>query len=463
MYIIVFVAIYYSFTIHYSIQMDRPEQIKSLLKHSLRTSTSLQRGLGVSQATVSRLVRQAGREVIVVGKGRSTRYGLATEVFDSGYVQPIFEVNERGALQQVGELRAFAWGGFHVLTDEGRWWMRGLSKDGVYESLPYFLYELCPAGFMGRMIARTLAEDWGYPNDPRRWTDWQIGRYLLRRGHDVPGDLVLGETAARRANELEPAAMKSRKKVYPQRVLEVSQTGPVGSSAVGEQPKFTVYDRKVGHLIVKYTPTGDSPTAARKKDLLRAEARALAVLRELSVDVAPCAVREMEGRVYLESQRFDRVAARGRRASISMSLVDAEHTGVGQGWTKVGAALFEASLLSKEDLLDIGIAETFGDWIGNNDMHLGNLSLEPGLDRFSLLPLYDMSPMAYAPRDDSLPAVSLRPPLRTKHNEHCWDRTRRAAEGYFTSIADDPAYSDDFRGIAEAEAKRLKSLHAPHW
>jgi hypothetical protein len=437
--------------------MDRTVQLKTMLEHSLQTSASLQRGLGVSQATVSRLVRQAGQDVIVVGRGRSTRYGLATEVFDSGYVQPLFEVREGGALQQIGELRAFAWGGFYVITDDSHWWLRGVSKTGIFESLPYFLYELCPAGFLGRMIARSLAEDWGFPSDPRRWTDWQIGRYLLRRGHDLPGNLVVGEAAAHRANELEPVAFTSRRKGYPQRVREVTGTGPVGSSAVGEQPKFTAYDRKLGHLIVKYSPLGDSPITARKLDLLRAEADALAVLRELSVEVAPCTVRDVMGRVYLESQRFDRVGARGRRASISMSMVDAEYTGAGQGWTNVGAALAEASLLSKEDLLDIGIAETFGHWIGNNDMHLGNLSLSPGAKGFSLLPVYDMAPMAFAPREESLPVPSLRPPLRTKHNEHCWDRTRQAAEGYFASIADDSAYSDDFRDIAGEEALRLRN------
>jgi hypothetical protein len=85
----------------------------------------------------------------------------------------------------------------------------------------------------------------------------------------------------------------------------------------------------------------------------------------------------------------------GRRSS--RDLQDA----LGVSQATVSRLLTEAG----ERAARIAMLQRFGEQIGNSDMHLGNLSLAPEGDRFRLLPVYDMLPMALAPRHGELPSV----------------------------------------------------------
>ncbi|MBK9441179.1 MAG: hypothetical protein IPN53_07645 [Comamonadaceae bacterium] len=51
--------------------------LRFLQRYGASASLDIQQHLGVSQATVSRLMADAADEVIVCGKGKSTRYALA--------------------------------------------------------------------------------------------------------------------------------------------------------------------------------------------------------------------------------------------------------------------------------------------------------------------------------------------------------------------------------------------------
>ncbi|MCW1777683.1 hypothetical protein NB693_25720 [Pantoea ananatis] len=115
----------------------------------------------------------------------------------------------------------------------------------------------------------------------------------------------------------------------------------MGSSAGGEQPKFK---RKAG------TPAWPATygIAAAESELL-----------------------ESDGRVFLQSTRFDRTPVLGRRGFVSLAAVD-------RPWAH---------------RLVVG---TFGALIGNNDMHLGNAGLMGDLP-LALAPIYDMLPMAFRP------------------------------------------------------------------
>ena len=134
-------------------------------------------------------------------------------------------------------------------------------------------------------------------------------------------------------------------------------------------------------------------------------------------------------------------------------MVDAEYAGRGRGWADVGAVLHGHGLLDKGDLDDLAWAETFGAWIGNSDMHLGNISLAPAAGCFRLLPIYDMLPMAFAPVRGELPEVKLRPPIRTDNNGEVWEPTRRAAATFWDRVADDTQCSPSFRARAHDEAR----------
>lgn len=424
--------------------------LKDALTRGLKRSVELQTVLNQSQPTVSRALRALGDELVIIGKGRSTRYGLAKALFGLTHKQSLFSVNSQGVLSEIGEIRALASGEYLVDTDENNWWLLGQQGNGLYDDLPYFIYDLRPSGFIGRHIARSLEHE-GYPADPRRWNDAQIGHYLFEYGIDLPGNLVFGEKLALRVNSLSYASDRERSSSYLDQINAIEKGERAGSSAAGEQPKFIAYDNKQGHLIVKYSPATSTPIADRIRDLLRAEYWALNALNALGVQVANCdlfTLNTKEGsRLCLESQRFDRIGTRGRRHSLSLSMIDAEFVGEGLSWSKVAQKLHQHQLITSSDLEKIIIAETFGSWIGNTDMHLGNLSLTPKDSYFSLLPIYDMLPMCFYPHDQSLSVRKITPPLKTKDNAFCWEETRVVARRYFREIAEKKTFSPDFRDL----------------
>jgi hypothetical protein len=84
-------------------------------------------------------------------------------------------------------------------------WLVGDAGNGLFPSLPDFLEDLRPSGFVGRRIGRRLSDEWGIPSDPRHWNDDNLGRFLLRRGDDLPGELVVGDAPIRCAFGSPPA------------------------------------------------------------------------------------------------------------------------------------------------------------------------------------------------------------------------------------------------------------------
>jgi len=356
-------------------------------------------------------------------------------------------------VEEVAGLTGVAGGRYFVDTSERHPWLQGAGGVGLYEGLPYFLDDLRPSGFLGRAIAREVSRLWGVPEDAERWSDDQLGRYLLERGQDLPGDLVVGVAAAELARMAEHEPVEERSTEYPALAERALRGGVPGSSARGEQPKLTAYTRDEGHVIVKFSPASDSPEATRWRDLLRSEALALEAMAELGVEAAAARVFDFERRVFLESRRFDRVGARGRRPALSLSAVDAELSGVGQSWSQVSRRLLGLGLVRADTHERIVRAQTFGAWIGNTDMHLANLSLAPAGEGFELLPVYDMLPMFLAPLRGELRWPELRRPIRTRENEGCYDAAGLAAAGFWRRVSEEPRVSEGLRRHAAGYAR----------
>lgn len=441
--------------------MTRVDQLLSVLASSGKTLPALEiaKQMDLSQPVVSRLIARAGDSVVRIGRGRATRYAASRDLFGCGPRVPLFAVDEAGLIDQVADLWPLATGQYFVETSiASPFWLRGEGGTGLHSSLPYFLHDLRPAGFVGRQIARELAVKWGVSPDPRNWDDRQIGRYLVQRGDDLPGNLVVGAAAAEQTNansDNEPGHAPS---AYPDLAERALAEGVPGSSAAGEQPKFAIWSDHTVHVIVKFSPASDSADAVRWRDLLLAEAHALAHLRAQGLPAAEALAHELGSRIFLESRRFDRVGRRGRLPSISLGMVDAEFVGEGQSWSRVGQGLCGQGLLAKSSAQTLAWLETFGSWIGNSDMHLGNITLRPGIDMFSLHPIYDMLPMRFAPARGELPKVHLRPPIRTRANEDVWASAGECATLYWGSLAETGRLSDDFRFIADAQAREWRKL-----
>lgn len=377
-------------------------RLNQLLQTGLLTSKQLQSAAGQSQATISRELMDFGDDVVRIKKGRLVYYTMAVPAFGVSSSIPIYRTDAAGQNHRIANLRPLPEGEFFVQSEIDNFPipLLGESGNGYFPSLPYFLSDLAPQGFIGRQIARAVnAKIDSFPADPRYWSDKHIGRYLVNEGHDVPGNLTLGQPRL-----IDEKTLMVTCSEYAQLAENILSGELAGSSAGGEQPKFSVYNRDIqAHVIVKFSPEGNDPISQRWKNLLVAEHESLTELRLKGLPAAHTKIIKTKDRIYLESVRFDRQGIHGRSSMISLQAVDMEFTGTGGNWPDVMQALSRLNLVHDEHVNITDTLYQFGRKIGNTDMHLGNLSLEITDTGFKLLPVYDMLPMKYAPVGGELP------------------------------------------------------------
>ncbi|MEO8675969.1 MAG: type II toxin-antitoxin system HipA family toxin YjjJ [Casimicrobiaceae bacterium] len=422
-------------------------------------------GLG-SQATLSRLIVRAGEDVVPIGRARARRYAAARAVRGLPYEIPLFRIDARGSLERIAGIRTFAPGGHFVDGAEKLpRWMRGHRGDGVFEGLPVFLVDQRPQGFLGRTFARRNAE-LGLSDNPETWTDDDCTFALAKSGEDCVGDLVVGDESARRLYAAWAAGqtiipLAQRAVVYPALAEEAINGVAPGSSAGGEQPKFgaIVADRLSPiPILVKFSPGDDSPAADRWRDLLIAEHLALQTLRRHKVPTVRSEILEAGGRVFLQTMRFDREGARGRRPVISLHAMNGEYVGIAAGagagrWLDAIERLQRDRWLSPATVAQVRDLHAFGQFIANSDMHFGNLSLLPLNDgTLALAPVYDMLPMSYAPVAGEVPARHFEPPLPEPGEEAAWLRAGERAIEFWQAVASESRVSGAFRKIAADNA-----------
>ena len=284
------------------------------------SARELASALKVSQPTFSRRVKAMGERVMRLGQGRSTLYALRRVIEPVGDSWPLYQVDETGTAHRAGVLRALEAGQWAFEAEEP--WPSLLGGEppgfplGLFPGLPWFLDDQRPQGFLGRLFARKY-----YPvlkADPNltRWRVDDVVRAMVLDGEDLPGAWVLGRTALERMHALKPKPVPAA--LCPEeygRLAESALAGEVGSSAGGEQPKFTACVEKapgeVRYVIVKFSGAGDRPEDGRWRDLLLAEDWAGKVLREDNLPAAESSIVQGGGRTFLESVRFDRVGEKG--------------------------------------------------------------------------------------------------------------------------------------------------------
>ena len=375
--------------------LPRSDLLDTLARLGVASSAQLQVALGKSQPTLSRALGEMAREVVVLGRQRSARYALLHDILGLPGQQPLWWTDERGARFEWGQLSHLGSERLHVQA-------RGINVL-TQGSLPWFLAPMRLQGFLGRLLARSpLAA--GYDSNPERWRLDQLLALLLREVHDLPGAISLGPELDDQLS-LAPADLAQRRAHHDAQAESLSKTRPVGSSAGGEQAKFIARDA-LGqrHLIVKFTPPRGTPFGERWHDLLHAETLASQTLAAHGVPVAETRVLESAQRSYLESTRFDRLGAKGRRHVVPLDAVhDAFVPGPRRHWAATCEALVRQRRLPHEAGAQVQALLAFGHLIGNSDMHFGNLSLVASgpeavaRGRFTLAPVYDMLPMRWRP------------------------------------------------------------------
>ena len=420
------------------------------------TSAELQAALGVSQPTMSRalapLLRSA--QVQKVGAARSQRYVLPRNLAGVGCTVPILRVDASGQPSAFARM---------VLLEGGGIWID--EEDGLsmrHHGLPWFLQDMRPQGFMGRTFAHAHPE-LQLASDPSRWTDDDVLRAMVLFGDDLPGNLIVGEQALQRFHTLADRASQAASSADYPRLAERAMQGTLGgSSAGGEQPKFCTIT--AGRpVLVKFSPPGDAPVDQRLRDLLVCEHLAIQTLAQAGLPAAHTQLFRAAGRVFLESERFDRTL-HGRIGMVSLEVYDAEYVGQEENWAATADRMVVRGLLTPEDARRMRFLEAYGVLIANTDRHYGNISLllrgtKNGGD-WALSPTYDMLPMLYAPINGELVERQFtdRPLYPTASTLTEWAEAKALAVVFWRAAAGHELISGDFRAIAAENLQRLLVL-----
>jgi len=423
------------------------------LERGPATSKEIQAVTGLSQSSVARQLRDLGDNIVRLQKGKLAIYAATRSAFGGNDKLPLGMVDAHGEIILVAHIRPLAHGGFFVEPATNMpSLLLGEGSDGLFDDLPFFLFEMSPQGFLGRQIAKEMhAKRDDFPADPKHWGTNHIGRYLISNGDDLPGNFMFGEQALLRVRR-KPVAVPDAE--YPALAESVMSGETPGSSAGGEQPKFTAFSEKsLAHVIVKFSPLGDNEISRRWRDILITEYHAIETIRSRNFNVAETRLIETAGRLFLESQRFDRSGEYGRKSMISLQSVDAEFVGIGSGWPQVFGELHKKDLVSWQDVLDAELLWCFGRLINNTDMHLGNLSLAIDGSVFRLLPLYDMCSMGFAPRSGGeVPPYAFVPkePKVVNLRTDIVPTIKEMAHVFWERVAHDARISDEFREYLES-------------
>jgi hypothetical protein len=404
-------------------------------------SADLRQRLGVSPATLMRGVREAGADLVRIGRGRATRYGLRQSwpSLDASRF-PLFRVADTGTARVEGELL--------TLAARQTVWMPGGT---VSNGLPIELADARPSGFLGRHFGAMHA-DLRLPDRLADWSDHHILIAMSRRGEDLPGNLIVGDESFARWQALQPVART--RSDYPALADATIAGHPPGSSAGGERPKFGIF-ADGSHMLVKFAARGGAGDVAARRwcDLLVLEALALTVISSGGVSAPQTNIIQTPSHCFLESERFDRVGVRGRVAVLSLAAV---HDNPADSWARAAVLLKEAGRLADEDARRLRWLDAFGALIANTDRHQYNVVFFAQGSSLRLAPAFDQVSMLYAPSaDGQVPSRIFGLPHATADTLDVWDEARTAAREFWQRGSDDDRLSDDIRHSCAANARML--------
>ena len=438
---------------------QQQQQLRHLLSFRALGPKELIQGLAVSQPTLSRLVKSMANEIVVLGKGRATRYALPRKIHGQQSRIPIYSIDSHGDAHLHGHLTS--------LQGEQYWWENGQAQPELFNQLPWFLMDQLLSGFGARSFAFRHSEDLGLS---RRLADWSKEDMLYatcRRGEDRNGNLVVGEESLARyfemARDPSPALdLDARIWRYPQ-LAQKTLAGELPAAQVGgEQPKFTVCVDDQGTpcpMIVKFSPGVDSKEAQRYADLLVCEHLALEAVRFAGFTAARSRLVIAGPQVFLGLKRFDRRGDLGRLSMISLRALHAQLQAPCDNWIDASLRLEKASLLKAADARKLRWLSLFSDLIANNNQHFGNISLFPHQqDGYLLTPVYGLRPTLYEPVAGEIPLRLFTPPPVRNEAAAELSSALDAAILFWKSAAVDERISADFRQICYENCELLK-LH----
>jgi hypothetical protein len=371
---------------------------------------------------------------------------------------PLFRLKEDAAVERLGHLESLPGEAFRAHLTTTRPNLARCADGDAFPGLPWYLDDLRPQGFLGRLHARRHAHQPGVGLTGDHSPPTTLLKHLALTGGTGVGDILPGEPAlhaALTALECPPDHVHEadRNRAYPERAQGLAIGAGISSGPGGEQPKFTATVAADGQrraVLVKFAKAGEGASAERWADLLVCEHLALQCLRDAGVAACRSQLIQSRGYTFLEVERFDRTPAiLGRRGFVSLvSLSEAFARETTRDWGAAGEHLRALGWISADTALRMGQLHAFGRLIGNNHMHQGNLGFQLQ-DRgpLPLAPVYDMLPSSLAPcRSGALPALA---PIAPTCRSSC-DPLRWAA----------PLATDYWNRVAASGLLRSKALRA---
>ncbi|MBU3694017.1 MAG: type II toxin-antitoxin system HipA family toxin YjjJ [Rhodocyclaceae bacterium] len=432
------------------------DAVRRRLAQGPQSGRQLFEGIGVSQPTGSRTLTAMSAEIVRIGAARSIRYALRDRARGLPDIT-VHRVDPEGRIRQIGTLVPVRPDGF-VMHEAG-------GKTLHSEGLPWWLSDLRPQGYLGRSYAQRHGMPLGLPDRLSDWTDTHTLRALLVHGHDMVGDLLLGDLAKEAfLTQWPPIPIGEREKGdrYQRLALDAASGDRPGSSAAGEQPKFTAFaatPEGARHVIVKFSEAEAGPVSERWRDLLLAEHLALDTLRGAGVPASVSRVLDHGDQRFLEVQRFDREGESGRRGVISLAALDHEFIGAANGaWPAIVRRLAGLRHIRHDAAETACLLWAFGMLIGNSDMHGGNLSFLSEQGRpYAIAPAYDMTPMCFAPRSgggllDTVPAVR----FGEEVSHETWRQAGQLAHVFLQRLANANGLSQRFGACVSALEAHLR-------
>lgn len=429
------------------------DRIISLLRQrGVVPSQRLVSELNISRATLSRLVSKGSQSIVRLGQTRNVQYGLLKELPGIGSQLPLFRVTESGGLKPLGHL-----GLFH------RNFYFDPKSERIFEGLPPQIADLTPQGFMGRIFGRTHSESLGISSNPSDWSNDQILVAVARRGEDLSGQLILGQESAERwSNHSEDQVQVSN---YSRLARAALQGQPAGSSAGGEQPKFTALVEG-SQRIVKFVVLDGSSFSVRWRDLLLCESIALDVLSKNQFDTNRVRVHECDSMLFLDVERFDRIGVRGRRAVITLAALDDFYFGIRDHWTGAAQRLLMDQRLSWVEARKLRLLDAFGALIADSDRHFYNIAFFAEFDvsqpleptQLRLAPAFDKLPMFFAPAAGQVVSREWKTPVPSPDWIDVWGEAVRMASEFWERIEKNATISAGFRKIAQDCASKVVRL-----
>ena len=436
------------------------ESIRLLLTRSPLTTRQIIDLLKISQPTASRALVDLESELVKFKVGKAIHYALRNGARRLPDIA-IFQVDAAGLIRKFGLLIPVYPDGFVLQPENGN----AIHSEG----LPWWLFDIRPQGYLGRSFAAQYGPQLNLPARLADWPDPQALQALLVHGYDLGGNLLLGDSA-RNTYLAKPApvaiAAEHKADEYARLALAAANGEAAGSSAGGEQPKFTAYATTPSgdhHVIVKFTEREPSPISERWRDLLLCEHLALTVLSQAGIAATKTAIIDHHGQRFLEIIRFDRIGGSGRCALFSLAALDAEFVGRGwAGWPEIAQQLAISGEITRDAATGANLLAAFGTLIGNTDMHNGNLSfISPQGRPYDIAPAYDMVPMGFVPRaGGGLPDTLAPAHIQAAISNPTWHQAEQLAREFLAQVMSAAGFSQRFAPCITALEQRINLASA---